>query len=77
MQIRSERALKLAQELAAQRKVSVSEAVEHALEEELKREAASRALTQRLRSIAAELATTGQSGGRAMTKDEVDEMWGH
>ena len=77
MQIDSERAQKLAEELAAQRKVSIGLAVEQALEEVLKREAERRSLTQKLRAIAADLAALGEAGGRTMPKDEVDEMWGH
>jgi len=77
MQIGGERAQKLAEELAAQRNVSIGQAVEQALEEVLKREAERRSLTQKLRAIAADLASLGEPGGRAMRKDEVDEMWGH
>lgn len=77
MQIRSQRAKELAEALAVQRKVSVTEIVVQALEGEWKREAQKRALAERLSEVAVDLAALGQSGGQAMTKSEVDEMWGH
>jgi antitoxin VapB len=77
MQIRSQRAKELADALAVQRKVSVTEIVVEALEGEWKREAQKRALAERLNEVAVELAGRGQRGGDAMTKSEVDETWGH
>ena len=77
MQIRSQRAKELAEALAVQRKVSVTEIVVQALEGEWKREAQKRALAERLSEVAVDLAALVQSVGQAMTKSEVDEMWGH
>ncbi|OYY32640.1 MAG: transcriptional regulator, partial [Rhodospirillales bacterium 35-66-84] len=34
-------------------------------------------LASRLKQIATALAAEAQPGGREMTKDEVDAMWGH
>jgi antitoxin VapB len=77
LQIRDARARELAQKLAAKRKITMTEAVVQALESELRREAEKEPLAVRLQRIAVELAAHGQPGGRAMTKDEIDEMWGH
>jgi len=77
MHIDSPRAQELAESLASQRKVSITDAVLQALEGEWRREAEARALAERLQAIARDLAAQGQPGGLAMTKAEVDEMWGH
>ena len=55
----------------------MTEAVIQALEGELQREAEKEPLASRLKRIAADLAALGRPGGRAMTKDEIDAMWGH
>jgi antitoxin VapB len=77
LQIRDNRARELAQELASRRKVTMTEAVIQALEAELRREAAKEPLAVRIARIAAIAAAEAGPGGRAMTKDEIDEMWGH
>jgi antitoxin VapB len=77
LQIRDDRARELARELAAKRHVTMTEAVIQALEAELRREADKEPLASRLKRIADELAAQGKPGGRAMTKKEIDEMWGH
>ena len=77
LQIRDNRARELAQKLAAKRKVTMTEAVIQTLEAELRREAEKEPLASRLKRIATDLAAQGKPGGRAMTKDEIDEMWGH
>ncbi|MDR3495094.1 MAG: type II toxin-antitoxin system VapB family antitoxin [Ancalomicrobiaceae bacterium] len=77
LQIRDERARALAEKLASLRDVTMTEAVIQALEAELKREAEKQPLAQRLKRIAADLAAAGKPGGHALTKDEIDEMWGH
>ena len=77
LQIRDDRARELAQQLARKRKVTMTEAVIQALEGELRRETEKEPLAVRLKRIAAELAAKGEPGGRAMTKDEIDAMWGH
>jgi antitoxin VapB len=77
LQIRDDRARALAQELAAKRKVTMTEAVIQALESELRRETEKQPLADRIARIAAIAAAEAGPGGRAMTKDEIDEMWGH
>jgi antitoxin VapB len=54
----------------------MTEAVVAALEAEYRRVSAQQPLAQRLGAIADELATLSQPGGRDMTKDEIDAMWG-
>jgi len=34
-------------------------------------------LAERLRAIVDELKSKSKPGGRDLTKDEIDEMWGH
>ncbi|MGK9232562.1 type II toxin-antitoxin system VapB family antitoxin [Inquilinus limosus] len=77
LQIRDNRARELAQELAAKRKVTMTEAVIQALEGELRRESEKEPLADRIARIAAIAAAESKPGGHAMTKDEIDEMWGH
>ena len=76
LQIRDERARALAEQLAAQRKVTMTEAVIQALESELTREKDKEPLASRLKRIAVALAAEGQSRGRVMTRDEIDSAWG-
>ncbi|MFG1465879.1 type II toxin-antitoxin system VapB family antitoxin [Xanthobacter sp. DSM 24535] len=75
LQIRDERARALAEQLAAQRKVTMTEAVIQALESELTREKDKEPLASRLKRIATALAAEGQPTGREMSKDEIDGMW--
>lgn len=77
LQIRDDRARQLARKLAAKRQVSMTEAVIQALEGELRREAEKEPLATRLQRIASDLAAQARPGGRAMTKQEIDDMWGH
>ncbi|MDQ0473822.1 type II toxin-antitoxin system VapB family antitoxin [Labrys wisconsinensis] len=77
LQIRDPRAREFARKLAAARKVTMTEAVVQALEAELRREAEKEPLASRLRRIAVDLAARGEPGGRTLTKDEIDAMWGH
>jgi antitoxin VapB len=77
LQIRDPRAHRLARELAAKRKVSMTEAVIEALEAELEREREQKPLAERLAAIAERLKAKAKPGGRDMTKEEIDEMWGH
>lgn len=77
LQIRDERAKSLARELAAKRRITMTEAVIQALRSELDREREREPLVPRLRRIAGALAAEGKPGGRALTKDEIDAMWGH
>lgn len=77
LQIRDDRARDLAQKLASRRKVTMTEAVIQALEAELRRETDKEPLAVRISRIADELAAGGGPHGRTMSKDEIDDMWGH
>jgi antitoxin VapB len=77
LQIRDPRARDLARRLAAKRKISMTEAVIEALESELKRESGRIHLADRLAAIAVDLRARAGQGGRAVKKDEIDDMWGH
>jgi antitoxin VapB len=77
LQIRDPRAHELARRLAAKRKISMTEAVIEALESELKRESGRIPLAERLAAIASEFKARAGQGGRPVSKDEIDDMWGH
>lgn len=77
LQIRDIRARELAQRLAAQRGVTMTEAVIQALQEELRRARAVEPLAARIGRMAADLAQHAGPNRRPMTKDEIDAMWGH
>jgi antitoxin VapB len=77
LQIRDPRARELACKIAEQRHISMTDAVIQALETECCRLAAQQSLAVRLGAIADELAIIAKPGGRGMTKDEIDVMWGH
>jgi antitoxin VapB len=77
LQIRDPRARELALKIARQRHVSMTEVVVQALETEYRRVAAQRPLAERLNAIADELAAIAQPGGRDMSRDEIDALWGH
>ena len=77
LQIRDPRARDLAKRIAQRRHVSMTEAVVDALEAEYRRVSAQQPLAARLNTIADELAALAKPGGREMTKDEIDAMWGH
>jgi antitoxin VapB len=76
LQIRDPRAHELAQKLAEKRKVSMTEAVIDALAAELKRETNRAPLADRLAAMAKDLKTKAGKGGRKLSKDEIDDMWG-
>ena len=77
LQIRNPRARQLARRLAEKRHVSLTEAVIEALEAQLRHDTARTPLAERLAAIASELRAKAKPGGHDMTKDEVDDMWGH
>jgi antitoxin VapB len=76
LQIRDPRARDLAKRIAQRRHVSMTEAVVAALEAEYRRVSAEQPLAARLGAIADELALLGTPGGRDMTAQEIDAMWG-
>lgn len=77
LQIRDKRAHELARRLAEKRKTSMTDAVITALENELRREGDEPSLAAKLDRLAQKLKDMSPGGGRQMTKDEIDEMWGH
>ena len=77
LNIRDPRAHALARELAARRGATMTEAIIAALEGELRRERERPSLPDRLADIARQLKAEAQAPGREMTKDEIDDMWGH
>lgn len=77
LQIRDPRAHQLARQLAEKRHISLTEAVIEALEAQLQQESAQTPMATRLAEIADRLHAKATAGGRDMTKDEVDAMWGH
>lgn len=76
LQIRDERARALAETLARKRNVTMTAAVIQALEEELRRESAKAPLSKRIAGIAQDLKAQAGPKGRAVGKDEIDDMWG-
>jgi antitoxin VapB len=77
LQIRNPRAYDLARQLASRRCTSLTDAVIEALEAELEREKAQQPLADRLCALAASLKAKAGEGGREMSKEEIDAMWGH
>lgn len=77
LQIRNPRAHELARELAKKKNISITDAVITALESELSRAKEERPLAERVRPIVDRLLKEAKPGGRDMTKDEIDAMWGH
>jgi antitoxin VapB len=55
----------------------MTEAVIAALENDLKRQRERVSLADRYSAIAADLAAKAGPDRREMSKDEIDEMWGH
>ena len=75
--IGNQRARGLASELAARRRISMTDAVIGALEAELRREREKMPLADRLARISDELPAKARPGGHDMGKDEIDAMWSH
>jgi antitoxin VapB len=67
----------LARELANLRKTNMTEAIAHALRAELKRERDKVPLRERLEKLARETAAMAGPNPRDVTKEELDELWGH
>jgi antitoxin VapB len=76
LQIRDPRARELAKRIAQRRHISMTEAVVEALEAEYRRVATQHTLAERLGAIADELGALAKPGGRDMTQEEIDAMWG-
>lgn len=78
LQIRNPRAYELAKELAETNKVTMTEAVIGALEDKLKTaKAGKKPLWERIQPILDRVQSESNPGGRDLTKDEIDAMWGH
>ena len=77
LQIRDKRAHELARKLAEKRNTSMTEAVITALEDALVRAQPDEHLVERFKALADELHRRSPGGGRDMTREEIDAMWGH
>ena len=74
--IRDPEVSELARELARLRKTNMTEAIAHALRNELKRERDKRPLRERLEALAEELKAEAGPNPREVTKQDIDAMWG-
>ncbi|MFM8607817.1 MAG: type II toxin-antitoxin system VapB family antitoxin [Hyphomicrobiales bacterium] len=77
LQIRDERADKMARELADRLHTTKTEAVIRSLEEMLKLENNKLTVQDQMNRIADELAKRSARRGPDLTKDEIDRLWGH
>ena len=76
LNIRDPRAAALARDLAKRRGTTMTEAIITALEAEIERERAVTPLAARLAAIADDLVAKSRPGGRRLTRDDIDELWG-
>jgi antitoxin VapB len=76
LSIRDPRVRDLARDLAARRNSTMTEAIIAALEGELAREREARPLRDRLAELAKKARAMAGPGGREMSKNEVDALWG-
>ena len=67
----------VARKLAELRNTNMTEAIAFALRNELKRERDKRPLEEQLEELAQETAAMAGPNAREVTKDEIDELWGH
>jgi hypothetical protein len=75
--IRDPKVGELARELARLRGTNMTEAIAHAVRSEIERERMKKPLVERLGALADETIAMGRPGrGHAMTKDEIDDLWG-
>lgn len=77
LQIRDPRAHELARRLAKKQKTTMTEAVIAALEAQLAGHRDRPPLDERLGAIARDLKVRSTAPGSAMSKEEIDRMWGH
>jgi antitoxin VapB len=77
LQIRNERARDLARTLAAKQKVTMTDAVNMALEAEIRRVNEEEPLARRIARIAEDLAQHAGPNRRKMSKAEIDAVWGY
>ena len=76
LQIRNPKARELARQVADRDGISLTDAVLKALEAEAARPPNDEDAIAFVRRLAAELRAKGEPGGRPMSKDEIDDMWG-
>lgn len=76
LNIRDPRAAELARDLARRRGTTMTQAIIGALEAEIERDRAEKPLAERLLAIANDLHAKAKPGGRLMTRDEIDDLWG-
>jgi antitoxin VapB len=74
--IRDPQVGELARELANLRGTNMTEAIAYALRSEIERQRKKKPLVERLSALADETIAMGRPGGRVMTKDEIDDLWG-
>jgi antitoxin VapB len=77
LQIRDPRARDMARKLAVMNDCTMTEAVVDALDFRIKSVKQKRPLAEVAAELAAELRALSTGPGHTMTKDEIDEMWGH
>ena len=77
LQIRHPKARSLARRLANLRDVSMTQAVVEALEADLARRERADDIVESIGKFQERLRRMSRPGGRMMTKEEIDEMWGH
>ena len=74
--IRDPKVDQLARELAKLRNTNMTEAIGHALRAEIARERAKPSLEERLDGLARETMAMAKPGGRIVTTEEIDALWG-
>jgi antitoxin VapB len=74
--IRDPQVAQLARELARLRQTNMTEAIAHALRNELRREQDKRPLAERLEELARELKAEAGPNPKEVTKEDIDAMWG-
>jgi antitoxin VapB len=77
LQIRDPKVRELARKVAARDGISMTAAVRKALAAEAARPARKKSPRKALERIQAELRALAKPGGHMMTKEEIDDMWGH
>ncbi len=77
LQVRNERANRMARELADRWHTTKTDAVIRSLEGTLKAEDSKLTVQERIKRIAEDLAKRSAGRGRDMSKDEIDSLWGH
>ena len=77
LQIRHPKARQLARRIADLRRVSMTEAVVDALAADLARRENRESVAETVTRLHEELRRIGKRGGRDLTKEELDELWGH